>query len=208
MPSNDVSAPHPQHTYAANAARLSCLLPPPPRLDIVAVSTLPLTAQRPACISYRPAPLLPLPPVHTTSATRVRMGKVSENLRRKSSCSRRLTGPNPPSLPQRNSPRIPLLHLHTFINRAMLPFRPSNVQTNPLAWITRQRRCAASTAASPVISSGLRRGCFNPDFLEITRRMLGVHLVVLRPRRARPITTGYLLCKPVDPSGFQGAGRL
>ncbi|KAK6996261.1 hypothetical protein R3P38DRAFT_3371209 [Favolaschia claudopus] len=193
MPSNDVSAPHPQHTYAANAARLSCLLPPPPRLDIVA----------PACISYPPgAAAAAAGRAHDVSNSSP-YGKVSENLRRKSSCSRRLTAPNPPSLPQRNSPRIPLLHLHTFINRVMLPFRPSNVQINPLAWITRQRRCAASTAAaSPVISSGPRRGCFNPD-LKITRRMLGVHLVVLRPRRAR-----YLLCKPVDPSGFQGAGRL
>ncbi|KAK7016083.1 hypothetical protein R3P38DRAFT_3361757 [Favolaschia claudopus] len=165
MPTNDVSAPHPQHTYAANAARLSCLLPPPPRLDIVAVSTSPSPLNGPHASRTRPAPLLPLPAVHTTSATRVRMAKLARTYDE----------------------------------------RPSNVQINPLAWITRQRRCAASTAAaSPVISSGPRRGCFNPD-LKITRRMLGVHLVVLRPRRARPITTGYLLCKPVDPSGFQGA---
>ncbi|KAK7026933.1 hypothetical protein R3P38DRAFT_2777066 [Favolaschia claudopus] len=77
MPSNDVSAPHPQHTYAANAARLSCLLPPPPRLDIVAVSTSPSPLNDPHAARTRPAPLLPLPAVHTTSATRVRMAKLA-----------------------------------------------------------------------------------------------------------------------------------
>ncbi|KAK7036929.1 hypothetical protein R3P38DRAFT_2770979 [Favolaschia claudopus] len=77
MPSNDVSAPHPQHTYAANAARLSCLLPPPPRLDIVAVSTSPSPLNGPHASRPRPAPLLPLPAVHTTSATRVRMAKLA-----------------------------------------------------------------------------------------------------------------------------------
>ncbi|KAK6969517.1 hypothetical protein R3P38DRAFT_2813666 [Favolaschia claudopus] len=76
MPSNDVSAP-PQHTYAANAARLSCLLPPPPRLDIVAVSTSPSPLNDPHASRTRPAPLLPLPAVHTTSATRVRMAKLA-----------------------------------------------------------------------------------------------------------------------------------
>ncbi|KAK7020862.1 hypothetical protein R3P38DRAFT_3358062 [Favolaschia claudopus] len=77
MPSNDVSAPHPQHTYAANAARLSCLLPPPPRLDNVAVSTSPSPLNDPHASRTRPAPLLPLPAVHTTSATRVRMAKLA-----------------------------------------------------------------------------------------------------------------------------------
>ncbi|KAK6992057.1 hypothetical protein R3P38DRAFT_3437913 [Favolaschia claudopus] len=187
MPSNDVSAPHPQHTYAA---RLSCLLPPPPRLDIVAVSTSPSPLNGPHASRPRPAPLLPLPAVHTTSATRVRMAKLArtydERLGRRVAVKLQSTSDCPESavitptqLPQ-NPPSAP-----PYIHKS-----PSNVQINPLAWITRQRRCAASTAAaSPLISSGPRRGCFNPD-LKITRRMLGVHLVVLRPRRARPCAVG------------------
>ncbi|KAK7013391.1 hypothetical protein R3P38DRAFT_3206671 [Favolaschia claudopus] len=126
MPSNDVSAPHPQHTYAANAARLSCLLPPPPRLDIVAVSTSPSPLNDPHASRTRPAPLLPL---HTTSATRVRMAKLArtydERLGRRVAVKLQSTSDCPESavITPTQLPQNPPLHLHTFINRAMLPFR-------------------------------------------------------------------------------------